>query len=150
MTDPLNIILDDFGMWILGYRIEFSCLYVPQGHYLISTLWLWCTDEYVNFWFWVKVYLQCFCFIPGPYYKYRTYHDMIHLGSDANIPMRKYVIARLKQIPIIAAIYLTVSNYFSLEVSIAWEHWPDTSEFITLSAEFWKRWIRLSCYCSRV
>jgi len=24
----------------------FSCLYLPQGHYFISTLWLWSTDEY--------------------------------------------------------------------------------------------------------
>ena len=51
MTDLLNIIIDDFGIWLLGYRIKFSCLYIPQGHYLISTLWLWSTDEYVIFLF---------------------------------------------------------------------------------------------------
>jgi len=33
MTDPLNIIFDDFGISLLGYRMEFSCLYIPQGHY---------------------------------------------------------------------------------------------------------------------
>ena len=49
MTVPLNIIFDDFSMWLLGYRVEFSCLYIPLGHYFISTLWLWSTDEYVNF-----------------------------------------------------------------------------------------------------
>ena len=31
-TDPFNIIFDDFGIWLLGYRMEFSCLYIPQGH----------------------------------------------------------------------------------------------------------------------
>ena len=40
MTDPLNIILDNFCTLLLGYRIEFSCLYIPQGHYFINTLWL--------------------------------------------------------------------------------------------------------------
>ena len=47
MTDPLNIIFDEFGIYLLGYRIEFSCLYIPQGLYSISNLWLWSTDEYV-------------------------------------------------------------------------------------------------------
>jgi len=31
MTDPLNII---FGIWLHGYRIEFSCLCLPQRYYL--------------------------------------------------------------------------------------------------------------------
>ena len=30
MTEPLDIIFDDFGKWLLGYRIEFSCLYIFQ------------------------------------------------------------------------------------------------------------------------
>jgi len=41
------IILDDFGKWLLGYMIEFSCLFIPQGYYF--TLSLWSTDEYVNY-----------------------------------------------------------------------------------------------------
>ena len=40
-----------------GYMIKFSCLYIPQGHYFISTVWLRSTDEYVHFWFCVKVHL---------------------------------------------------------------------------------------------
>ena len=27
MTDTFDIIFDDFGIWLLGYRIEFSCQY---------------------------------------------------------------------------------------------------------------------------
>jgi len=45
MTDPLNIIFDDLGIYLLGYRIEISCLYIPQGHYFMSTFWLRHTDE---------------------------------------------------------------------------------------------------------
>jgi len=47
MTDPLNISFDDFTTWWQGYRIEFSCLYIPQGHHFINSLWLWSTDEYI-------------------------------------------------------------------------------------------------------
>jgi len=37
-------------------RIVFSCLYLPQ-YKGISIVWLWRSDEYVNFWFWAKVHL---------------------------------------------------------------------------------------------
>ena len=30
LTDTLNIILDDFCIWLLDYRIEFSCLFIQQ------------------------------------------------------------------------------------------------------------------------
>ena len=57
MTHPLNITFDNFAKYLLGYMIKFSCLYIPQGHYFISTVWLRSTDEYVHFWFCVKVHL---------------------------------------------------------------------------------------------
>ena len=45
-----KIVFDDFGILCqLGCRIELSCLYIPQGHYFISTLWLLNTDEYLKF-----------------------------------------------------------------------------------------------------
>ena len=40
MTNPLDMIFGDFGIRLLGYEIEFSCLYIPKGLYFISTLWL--------------------------------------------------------------------------------------------------------------
>ena len=49
MTDPLNIIFDDFGIWLLG-----SVVYIFHKSSAIS--WLWSADEYENFWFWAKVY----------------------------------------------------------------------------------------------
>ena len=50
-THPLSIIFDGFGIWLLGYRIQLSCLYIPQWHNCISTLWLWSIDEYVFYFF---------------------------------------------------------------------------------------------------
>jgi len=33
----MNTIFDEFGICLLCYRIEFSCLYISQGYYLSST-----------------------------------------------------------------------------------------------------------------
>ena len=48
--NQLNMIFDDFStcIWLLGYRTEFSCLYLPQGHSFISIVWLLNTDEFVK------------------------------------------------------------------------------------------------------
>jgi len=32
--------IDDISICILGYRIEFICLYTQQGYICINTLWL--------------------------------------------------------------------------------------------------------------
>jgi len=31
---------------------------------------------------------------------------------------------------------------------ITGEHWPDPREFITWFVEYWKGWIKWSCYCN--
>ena len=49
MTDPLNIIFDNFWIWLLGYRIELSCLNILKAYYFMNTLWKWNTDEYCVF-----------------------------------------------------------------------------------------------------
>jgi len=47
---PGNYYFDYLSIWLLGYILEFRCLYIPQKHYFIlSTLWLWNTNEYVFF-----------------------------------------------------------------------------------------------------
>ncbi|KAH3747043.1 lysophospholipid acyltransferase 7-like [Dreissena polymorpha] len=59
-----------------------------------------------------------FCYIglfTGPYYKYRTFYDMLHLSTEAHIPIRTYAFARLKQIPIIAVVYLICTYFFHID-----------------------------------
>ena len=51
MTHLLNIIFDDFGIWLQGYEIEFSCRYI--SHVALKYKWILC---YVLFW--VKVQLK--------------------------------------------------------------------------------------------
>jgi len=39
---------------------------------------------------------------------------------------------------------------YLLWTSIVYKHWPETCDFIKQTIELWARWIRLSCYYSRV
>ena len=49
-----TILIHDYSI-----RIEFSCLYIPQGHYVfVPRLWVWSIDEYVEFWFLTTVHLK--------------------------------------------------------------------------------------------
>ena len=67
--------------------------------------------------FLIPVHDPMYLTFSGPYYTYRTYHDMLHQDSQANLPVYKSAIARIKQLPIIAAVYLFFSYSFSIEVS---------------------------------
>ena len=59
MTYPLNIIFDEFGIWLLGYVIEFWVVYSVHMGILSVTMWPWSTDEYVFLWVFItKVHLQ--------------------------------------------------------------------------------------------
>ena len=35
MTDQLNIISDNVDIWLLGYKMEFSCLYIHSTRVLL-------------------------------------------------------------------------------------------------------------------
>jgi len=37
-----------------GYKIEFIGQYISQGHYVISTLWRWSTDECVRLFLYLR------------------------------------------------------------------------------------------------
>ena len=37
---PVKYYFEDFILRLLAYRTQFSCLYLPQGHTFISTMWL--------------------------------------------------------------------------------------------------------------
>ena len=54
--------------------------------------------------------------ISGPYYKYRTYHDMIHQKRVENVDFKTPLFKRLKWVPLVSVIFLVLSHFFSLEV----------------------------------
>jgi len=50
-----------------------------------------------------------------------------------------------------AEVHVRVLTYYNCcYYCIVCEHWSDTREYITRSAKLWNKWIRLSCYYSRV
>lgn len=64
------------------------------------------------------VILLILCYLPlGPYYKYRTYQDMIYSPRTSEIPSMGPLIPRLKQLPLIGVTYLFFSYFFNIQVS---------------------------------
>lgn len=43
---------------------------------------------------------------------------MLHIPDEAHIPVSKYAIERIKQLPLIAVAYLVISYFFNIEVSV--------------------------------
>ena len=78
MTDQLIIIVDAFVVWLLGYRIEFSRLYIPWGHYFISTMCLKSTEVCV-FFFLSKVYLSSIDACSTNLYSYHVHMYIVWL-----------------------------------------------------------------------
>lgn len=64
-------------------------------------------------------YFLVHLYLAGPYYKYRTYYDMLHNEHARSIPTWRPLLKQLKIVPFIAAGFLLVSHFFSIEVSTA-------------------------------
>ena len=86
-TNTLNIIFDDFSTWLIGYRTEFSCLYLLQGHNFISIVWLGRTDEYGFFssictmrWYFdpPNIYIYIYIYLCFKIHKIKVLH-ILHL-----------------------------------------------------------------------
>lgn len=80
----------------------------------------------------IDIFLYAFCFLgqfTGPYYKFRTYQDMIKNDRSADIPTFDAFVARMKAVPILIIIFVGFSYFFSL-------HYVTTDEFLEHSFLF--------------
>lgn len=71
-----------------------------------------------------------FCFVgllTGPYYKYRTYQDMVRNVHARDIDTVPVIVNRLKYMPLIVTGFLIVSNYFSIQYVKSDEFYEDFS-----------------------
>lgn len=62
--------------------------------------------------------LYCFCYIgllTGPYFKYRTYHDWLHINYTSEIKLSSFILSRGKTLPIIMLLYFSVSKIASFK-----------------------------------
>ncbi|XP_064623281.1 lysophospholipid acyltransferase 7-like [Lineus longissimus] len=92
-----------------------------------------------------------YCYIglfTGPYFRYRTYHDMLHLKNSPKIDVVPALLAKIKVLPLSFAIFLLTAHYFDLEFA-------STEEF--QERPFWYRlfymvmvwlWFRTRMYCA--
>ena len=77
---------DDFSISLLGYRTEFSCLYLPQGHTFINT------DEYEHFWFWKSIFNMLFIsryHMPDLKYKIK-FTSLVSFCTNSEMLKRMY------------------------------------------------------------
>ena len=56
--------------------------------------------------------------ILGPYFKYRTYIDMIHQTSVDYVDIFTPLMSKLRKVPLYATLFLITSYVFTIEVSL--------------------------------
>ncbi|XP_013400325.1 lysophospholipid acyltransferase 7 [Lingula anatina] len=66
----------------------------------------------------MDIMLYSYCYIgllTGPYFKYRTYHDMLHNEHTASIPTWQPLLEKLKVLPVCALLFIVTSMVYPLE-----------------------------------
>ncbi|KAK3090685.1 hypothetical protein FSP39_013739 [Pinctada imbricata] len=66
----------------------------------------------------IDILHYAYCYIgqfTGPYYRYRTYYDMIHNENTDNVPSIDPAIKRAKDLPLVIVSYLFFSYFFTIE-----------------------------------
>ena len=73
--------------------------------------------------YWVLASVHDWCYdcrhcvvFTGPYYKFRTYHDMLHNPNTHNIDTIVPMWRKVKVLPFYAANFLIASYFLSIEV----------------------------------
>ncbi|XP_061167600.1 lysophospholipid acyltransferase 7-like [Saccostrea echinata] len=110
----------------------------------------------------IDMFQYTFCYIgqfTGPYYKYRTYLDMVNTSNVANIPSIQPVLHRMKDLPLIAITYLVFSNFFSIKYATSSEFYENPfwyrllfmmPMFIIFRTRLYMAWILSECMCMAI
>ncbi|XP_046654481.1 lysophospholipid acyltransferase 7-like [Daphnia pulicaria] len=83
----------------------------------------------------LDVFHYAFCYIgvlTGPYYKYRTYWDMLH-ANDTQISFFNHARHRLRYVPVYVFFFILSSYYFPLS-------YATTEEFFAEHSTFYRIW----------
>ncbi|XP_038068569.1 lysophospholipid acyltransferase 7-like [Patiria miniata] len=107
----------------------------------------------------LDVFQYAFCFIgiiTGPYYKYKTYYDMIHCENSQDIPSIEPMVDRLKTLVPVGLLFLIMSHYLSIDYAKSDEfythgYWYRTLYMIPMFMLFrlrmYSAWILSECVC---
>jgi len=78
----------------------------------------------------LDIFHYAFCYIgvlTGPYYKYKTYHDMLHSKTGLRMSFLPHVIRRMKWFPMFAILFVLSSYFFPLSYAKTEEIFEDRS-----------------------
>ncbi|XP_022101865.1 lysophospholipid acyltransferase 7-like [Acanthaster planci] len=107
----------------------------------------------------MDVFQYAFCFIgiiTGPYYKYKTYCDMIQCKNSKDIPSIDPLVQRLKTLVPIGLMFLIMSHYLSIDYVRSDEfythgYWYRTlymvPMFMLFRLRMYSAWILSECVC---
>ncbi len=57
-----------------------------------------------------------FVYFAGPYYKYKTYIDMINNKRIVSLDTMTPFLSRFKWVPILGGVYIVLSHFYYIEV----------------------------------
>ncbi|XP_071814801.1 lysophospholipid acyltransferase 7-like isoform X2 [Apostichopus japonicus] len=106
----------------------------------------------------VDIVHYSFCFIglfTGPYFKFRTYKDWVHNDNSKDVPLMGPLMARLKVLPLIAALFLGCSYLFNanMKEEAFYQHplWYRLGymvpAFTIFRMRMYSAWILSECVC---
>ncbi|KAK2156635.1 hypothetical protein LSH36_208g01079 [Paralvinella palmiformis] len=106
-----------------------------------------------------EMFLYVYCYIgllTGPYFKYRTYHDMLSEANMDNIDTAGPVLHKIKWVPLYAACFLIGGIFFSIQ-SVREEEFYEqpfwyryifmTPMFFLFRMRFYIAWTLAECMC---
>ncbi|XP_056014060.1 lysophospholipid acyltransferase 7-like isoform X2 [Ostrea edulis] len=145
----------------LGFEIHDSCSELSTKDDLDEEKELWREYKYISPSA-VDMFQYSFCYIgqfTGPYYKYRTYHDMVNTTSIANIPSIQEMLRRIKDVPLIGIAYIFFSYFFNITYTQTEEFYDNPfwfrlfymmPMFIIFRTRLYMAWILSECMCMTI
>ncbi|KAL3308357.1 Lysophospholipid acyltransferase 7 [Cichlidogyrus casuarinus] len=105
------------------------------------------------------MFQYAFCFIglfTGPYYKFRTYYDMLEWPAGVPRPSNRHFFQRLQHLPVYAFLFFLFSSFFNIE-EVKTEAFYEQPFWFRFGAMVWVfcifrfrmycAWIMAECLC---
>ncbi|XP_054762558.2 lysophospholipid acyltransferase 7-like [Lytechinus pictus] len=106
-----------------------------------------------------ELFHYCFCFVgllTGPYYKYKTYYDMLHHPNSASLPSIGPMLDRIKVLLPVGIVFIISSHYYTVdymkddafyENSFWYRTFYMFPIFIVFRTRMYSAWLLSECVC---
>ncbi|XP_070579292.1 lysophospholipid acyltransferase 7-like [Ptychodera flava] len=107
----------------------------------------------------LDIFHYAYCYVgimTGPYYKYKTYYDMIHNDNSSEIPILKPFLQRLKYVALYGSMFIISSHYITIQYAMTDEFYSYSSWFTTFymvpmffvfRTRMYSAWVLSECVC---